>query len=114
VRSRRQTLSQGPVPRKPRSYLSRRKHSVAPHRRGSRRPSLVSEDGRSLCLLRPAIWSRPISPLAYLQQCAARNPSSEDARRQKLALLRFTSLLGRPSLEQISADDVTSHPLLPT
>ena len=48
MRSRRQTLSQGPFPRKPRSYLSRRKHSVAPHSRGSRRPSLVSEDGLSL------------------------------------------------------------------
>ena len=31
-----------------------------------------------------------------------------------MALLQFTSLLGRPSLEQISADDVTSHPLSPT
>jgi hypothetical protein len=33
---------------------------------------------------------------------------------QKLALLWFTSPLGRPSLEQISADDVTLRPLPPT
>lgn len=110
--SGRQTHSQGPVPQQQRSYLSRRKRSVIPRPRGSRRPSLASEDGRSLCLSRPAIRSRPISPLARLPQCAARNPSSEDARRQKLALLRFTSLLCKPSLEQISEDDVTSDPPL--
>lgn len=114
MKSRRQTLSQGPVPRKPRSCLSRRKHSVTPHRRGSKRPSLVSEDGRSLGAPRPAIRSKQIAPLAYLQQRAARRSSSEYMRGQKLALLRFTLLLGRPSLERISAGIVTFHPISPT
>lgn len=110
MRSRRQTLSQGPVPRKPRSYLSRRKHSVAPHRRGSRQPSLVSEDRRSLCPRARRFCRDGCLRVHCLLPRADRNPSSKEVRHLTLALLRLTSLPSGSLLEHISADAVTLSP----
>ncbi len=108
MRSRRQTLSQGPVARKPRSYLSRRKHSVAPHSHGSRRASLASE-GR--CLGSPcARRTGPLQPSPRLhcrRQWAHRNHPRQEARHQTLALVRLASLPSESSLERISAGGVT-------
>ena len=114
MRSRRQTLAQGPVPRKPRSYLSRRKHSVAPPSRGSRRPSLVSEDGLSLCPCARQLGADGSLRSPAPPRRTERNPSRQDVRQQQLALLRFSSLFGRSSPERISADDVTSRLLSQT
>lgn len=110
MRSRRQTLSQGPVPRKPRSYLSRRKHSVAPRPRGSRRPSLPSEDGRSQSARVQRLGRDASLRLHCLRQFADRNQSSEEVRHQTFALARLTSLPSRPSLDRISVCDVSSCP----
>ncbi len=116
MRSRRQTLSQGPVPRKPRSYLSRRKHSVAPHSRGSSRLHLSARIGACNAPAPGDSVATDCPDRHSRMQPATRCTESIERRRTpaELALLSFTSRRGGPSLEQISADDVTSRPLPPT
>lgn len=74
MRSRRQTLRGGPVPRKPRSYLSRRKHSVALANLRSRRPSQISEAAPQTLVVGACAESRMPRALMRLKEHVALLP----------------------------------------
>jgi hypothetical protein len=86
VKPRRQTLSQGPVPRKPRNFPSRGKHRIATSSNWSRRPSPIGEvSAHQACRLNPPshLAMGRVEELATCTHALWRVPSRHDPGHQR-------------------------------